>query len=75
MVRQQKDGVIRDSIRTTGDEKLAVAGLLSLAVKGLDTIESGQGDRTKWIDVVCQALKTLASWARELSRSSTLWIS
>jgi exportin-T len=65
--RQQKDGTIRDSIRTTGDERLAVDGLLGLAQKGLDVVESGSGDRNKWIDVTSQALKTLASWIRTCS--------
>lgn len=63
--RQQKDGLIRDNIRSTGDEKLAASGLLNLASKGLDAIETGQGDRAKWIDIVCQAMRTLNSWIRK----------
>jgi exportin-T len=63
--RQEKDGETRDKIRKMGDEKLAVSGLLGLAQKGLEVIESGQGDTARWTDVACQALRTLASWTRE----------
>lgn len=63
--RQAKDGTIRDRIRTTGDEKLAVSGLLGLAAKGLDALEAGQGDASKWKGIVCQALQTVAYWTRK----------
>jgi exportin-T len=65
--RQQRDGAIRDAIRTTGDERLAIDGLLNLAVKGLDIVESGRAgqDRSKWINLIDQAVKTLAAWTRE----------
>lgn len=71
--RQEKDGLIRDRIRTTGDEKLAVAGLLGLAVKGLDIMQAGQAGASKWEGVVCQALKTLASWTRESPFGYHVW--
>ena len=64
--RQEKDGLIRDAIRTSGDERLAVQGLLELGAKSLEVLEGGQGDRAKWEDVGCQALKTLAAWTRKL---------
>ena len=64
--RQQRDGEIRDLIRTSGDERLAVEGLLSLAAKTLDTIESGSTtDRQKWVELAEQAMRTLAAWTRE----------
>ena len=60
--RASRDGVIRDVIRTSGDEKLAVEGMLNLATKGLDQVAAG--DRGTWLDLVDQSMRTLASWTR-----------
>jgi hypothetical protein len=66
--RQARDGLIRDAIRTTGDERMAVDGLLALVERGLGVVERG-GDPQgkKWTDVVDLAIKALASWTRESS--------
>ncbi|WWD20310.1 exportin-T [Kwoniella shandongensis] len=58
--RQSRDGVVRDVIRSSGDEKLAVDGMLALAERGMDAIEKGEGG--KWAEVVDATLKTLAAW-------------
>ena len=63
--RQDKDGQIRDAIRTSGDERLAVDGLLALSAKALDRLEGGSAERTKWEEVGSSALRTLAAWTRE----------
>jgi exportin-T len=57
----ERDGRIRDAIRASGDERLAVEGLLTLAIKGLPL----SGNR-KWLEVTEFALRALTSWAREL---------
>lgn len=59
--RQHRDGVIRDVIRSSGDERLAVEGMLKLASKGLELSKSDP----KWLEATQMALKTLASWARK----------
>ncbi|WVR08059.1 hypothetical protein IAU60_005105 [Kwoniella sp. DSM 27419] len=66
--RQFRDGVVRDVIRSSGDERLAVDGMLALAEKGLTTLSNG-GD-SKWAEAVEAALKTLATWTRDLNPSS-----
>ncbi|WVF68493.1 hypothetical protein IAT40_003260 [Kwoniella sp. CBS 6097] len=58
--RQERDGVVRDVIRSSGDERLAVDGMLALAEKGVDTLE--QGGDAKWAEVTDSTLKTLATW-------------
>ncbi|ORY34741.1 armadillo-type protein [Naematelia encephala] len=58
----QRDGLIRDAIRTSGDERMAVEGMLALAEKGLTVVESGQGDRGKWLELAEMSMKTLATW-------------
>ena len=60
--RLKRDGLIRDHIRTSGDEKLAVGSLLALAEQGLSHIVTG--NRCQWHDVVELALTTLAAWTR-----------
>ena len=55
--RLQRDGHIRDSIRVTGDEALAVQGMLTVVQ---NAVERGG----KWTDVGELALKTLATWTR-----------
>ena len=61
--RLYRDGVVRDAIRTTGDEKRAVDGLLNVAKAALEQVEAG--DRGKWMDLADQSMKTLGSWTRE----------
>ncbi len=64
-----RDGTIRDVIRSSGDERLAVEGLLGLSEKGLDLIEGATaGQKQKWLDLVELALKTLATWTRQSFR-------
>jgi exportin-T len=53
-----RDGNIRDSIRSSGDEASAVQGMLQVAQRALD-----QGG--KWLEVGDFAMKTLATWTRE----------
>lgn len=53
-----RDGKIRDSIRSSGDEALVVQGLLRVAQRGVD-------DGGVWANVGDLALKTLATWTRE----------
>jgi exportin-T len=55
-----RDGRIRDAIRSSGDERLAVDGLLTLARKGL-----GQCNNAKWLEVTDFAIRALAAWTRE----------
>jgi exportin-T len=57
--------LIRDSIRSTGDERLAVDGLVNLVETALGVVESGSGDRAKWIETADLALKALGAWIRE----------
>lgn len=57
----ERDGRIRDAIRASGDERLAVEGLLALASKGLP-----QSGNSKWLEVTEFAIRALAAWAREL---------
>jgi exportin-T len=63
--RHARDGLIRDSIRSTGDERLAVDGLVNLVETALGVVESGSGDRAKWIETADLALKALGAWIRE----------
>lgn len=61
--RQQRDGMVRDVIRSSGDERLAVEGLLSLAGKGLPLAAGNK----QWLEATQLALKALVSWTREHS--------
>jgi exportin-T len=63
--RQHRDGVIRDAIRSTGDERIAVDGLLRLAETSLGVLERERS--AKWLELAEAAMKTLASWTRECS--------
>lgn len=63
--RQEKDGQIRDAVRASGDEKLAVDGLLGLTAKAIDRMEAGTSERAKWEEVATSAMKTLSAWTRE----------
>ncbi|TXT13691.1 hypothetical protein VHUM_01058 [Vanrija humicola] len=56
--RQLRDGSIREAIRSTGDERMAVEGLLSLANKGV-ALSKGNA---KWLEVSQAALKALVHW-------------
>ncbi|WWC65824.1 uncharacterized protein I303_108446 [Kwoniella dejecticola CBS 10117] len=55
--RQERDGVVRDVIRSSGDERLAVEGMLGLIEKGLE-----QGDDAQWLKLVEATLKTMVTW-------------
>ncbi|BEJ16561.1 hypothetical protein CspHIS471_0511660 [Cutaneotrichosporon sp. HIS471] len=57
--RQQRDGVIRDVIRTSGDEQLVVKSLLTLTSKGLEMCGSGN---KQWLEVTQLGLKALGAW-------------
>jgi len=75
--RQQRDGMIRDVIRSSGDERSAVDGMLGLAEKGLGVIEGGgNSEKQKWLEMVDLAMKTMATWTRgpllPYSRSNTV---
>ncbi|WWC92796.1 uncharacterized protein L201_007755 [Kwoniella dendrophila CBS 6074] len=58
--RQERDGVVRDVIRSSGDERLAVNGMLGLLEKGLDMLD--RGGEGKWLEVVEATLKTMVTW-------------
>lgn len=62
--RQLRDGSIREVIRSSGDERMAVEGLLSLANKGVGLSKGN----AKWLEVTQAALKALGHWTRELSK-------
>ncbi|KAI9638936.1 armadillo-type protein [Dioszegia hungarica] len=51
--RQERDGNIRDVIRSSGDEALAVKGLLGIADKALTR---------GWTEIAELAMKTLGAW-------------
>lgn len=57
--RQERDGKIRDVIRSSGDEALAVEGLLGITDKALS---AGEG---KWLEIAELAMKTMGAWTRE----------
>lgn len=54
--RQERDGNIRDVIRSSGDEALAVEGLLGITDKALSR---------NWPDVAALAMKTMGAWIRK----------
>lgn len=62
--RNLRDGLIRDAIRTSGDEKIAVEGMLRIVERGLGLVESGQ-NVPGWLDLVELSLRTLSTWTRE----------
>jgi exportin-T len=64
--RLKTDGVIRDSIRSSGDERLAVDGLIRLVETSLSVMESGGENRQKWLETGDLALKALSAWIRKL---------
>lgn len=69
--RQQRDGEIRDRIRTTGDERLAVEGMLGLIEKALEIVDrGGDGQLHKWVELVDLSLRAFAAWSRESTRYS-----
>lgn len=55
-----RDGRIRDAIRASGDERLAVKNLLILANKGLPLSSD-----SKWFEITDFTIRALAAWARE----------
>lgn len=61
--RQDRDGVVRDVIRSSGDDKTAVEGMLRIIEKGLEQINGGN-DSDKWAEAVDATLKTLSAWIR-----------
>jgi len=63
--RHARDGAIRDAIRSTGDERLAVEGLVGLVETALSVVEGGGQDRQKWIETADLALKALGAWIRK----------
>lgn len=62
--RQERDGVVRDVIRSSGDDKTAVEGMLGIIEKGLEQINSGSSS-DKWAEAVDATLKTLSAWIRK----------
>lgn len=62
--RQERDGVVRDVIRSSGDDKTAVEGMLGIIEKGLEQINSGSNS-DKWAEAVDATLKTLSAWIRK----------
>lgn len=66
--RLARDGAVRDAIRSSGDERLALDGLVRLVEASLSVVEGGGNEqRQKWVDVADLALKALLSWIREFS--------
>ncbi|KAL7425109.1 pre-tRNA nuclear export protein [Cryptotrichosporon argae] len=65
--RNVRDGQIRDSIRTSGDERLVVEGLLALVQKGL-----ASAGEVKALELTELALKALGSWTPWVDLSVTL---
>lgn len=61
--RQDRDGVVRDVIRSSGDDKTAVEGMLGIIEKGLEQINRGNNS-DKWAEAVDATLKTLSAWIR-----------
>lgn len=64
--RHARDGFIRDSIRSSGDERLAVDGLIGLVETSLGVVERGGEGSAKWIETADLALKALGAWIRKL---------
>lgn len=62
--RQERDGVVRDVIRSSGDDKTAVQGMLGIIEKGLEQMNSGNSS-DKWAEAVDATLKTLSAWIRK----------
>ena len=62
--RLYRDGMARDAIRTTGDEKKAVDGLMGLARVALDKVD--KGDKGKWLELADQSMRILGTWTRQL---------
>jgi exportin-T len=64
--RHARDGFIRDSIRSSGDERLAVDGLVGLVETSLGVVERGGDGSQKWVETADLALKALGAWIRKL---------
>ncbi|ORX37714.1 tRNA binding protein [Kockovaella imperatae] len=62
--RSHRDGLVRDAIRTTGDENKAVEGLINLAKAALE--------KPEWLDIADQAVRTLATWTPWIDLSVSL---
>jgi exportin-T len=67
--RHARDGFIRDSIRSSGDERLAVDGLVGLVETSLGVVEMGGDGSQKWVETADLALKALGAWIRKLPLS------
>lgn len=64
--RHARDGFIRDSVRSSGDERLAVDGLVGLVETSLGVVERGGDGSQKWVETADLALKALGAWIRML---------
>lgn len=58
--RNKRDGMVRDSLRATGDTEAVIKGTLALVEKGMNI--TGQ---PMFEEAVEWSLKTLAAWARK----------
>ncbi|WWC73701.1 exportin-T [Kwoniella pini CBS 10737] len=65
--RQERDGVVRDVIRSSGDERIAVEGMLGLIEKGLE-----QGEDSQWLKLVEATLRTMVTWTPWVDLSVSL---
>ncbi|WVO13893.1 exportin-T [Cryptococcus depauperatus] len=59
--RQDRDGVIRDAVRSNGDDKMAVEAMSCVLEKGLEEVGRGQSPE-KWGEAVESTLKTFGAW-------------
>ena len=58
--RNKRDGLVRDSLRATGDTQAVIEGTLALVERGMNmTGQPMMEEAVEW------ALRTLAAWARE----------
>lgn len=62
--RQERDGRIRDVIRSSGDETQAMEGMVEVAEKALRALEGGKDEKGKWLEVGELALRTISAWTR-----------
>ncbi|WVQ79178.1 exportin-T [Cryptococcus sp. DSM 104549] len=70
--RQERDGVVRDVIRSSGDETAAVKGMLELAEKGLEIVGKNGEGQAQWSEMVDATLKTLGAWTPWVDLSVSL---
>ena len=62
--------MIRDVIRSSGDESIAVNGMLRLSEEGLDVLRRRNDPYEKlWLEIADLAMKTLGMWTRERFQS------